>query len=182
MSSYYTGSNHDMYRLPGPFSSRPRHNTESSLLKSQHPMNSNSHEGRISSTPQIFPQSASKISNAPAESDAGHELHSKRSWSWCASSDFTYFPPFEQAHHRRSADTIRSSHADHWHTQAVWSPRGGTPDGLTPLPTPMGEADSSRSVFDSEWSRGEGSAEPVGRSWWIRVWKGARSWFGEKRG
>lgn len=181
MSSYYTGTNHDMYRLQGPFPPRPRHNTGSQPSISEDCVKSQSHKREIPSSSQTIFKASSRNSSVPAESIEGHTLRPKRSWSWCASSDFTQFPPFEQAHHRRSADKIRDRHGDHGHTQAVWSPYGGTPEGMTPLPTPLEGGDSTRSVFDSEES-GEGTTEQASNHWWTRVWKGATGWLGEKRG
>lgn len=178
MSSYYTGSSHDMYRLQGPFPPRSRHNASNRSLIRE---NSSSKKGTPSFTRAALP-GPSGPSNVLAKAGEQPELRAKRSWSWCESSDFIYFPPFEQAHHQGSADTIRRSHTNHLHTQEIWSPRGGAPQGLTPSLAPTEEKESMRSVTDSEESEGEGSAAQAMRPWWAHILRAVAGWFGGGKG
>jgi hypothetical protein len=117
----------------------PRHKSASELSRSE---GSSARQPRASETPPSSqnprPRSIS-FSTISLGSVREQTLRPQRNWSWIASSDFTHFPPFEQAHHRWSTETVRSIHGDHWYTQVVWHSESSTPEGVTHLLTPLGE-------------------------------------------
>lgn len=176
----YTRTNHDMYSRPkSSISSRPMRDSSNKPPNSENPSTSQSRTARVSSSSETTQQESNCFSIFSRQS---LKEQSQQSWSWAASSDFTQFPPFEQAHHRRSTESIRSGHGGHSCTKAVWSPRGRTSEGMAPEPTPLGGNIGSGSFFGSTRSSSGESAALEDSSWWTRLIKGARGWFDDKRG